>query len=314
MDSRQIPAPEIGRSGAGLIIVNGFDQIRRIRSDQPLNPPAGCGTVRNEMAPSPRTRPARTTRPKSTPRLQLLQSAEDSGSGETVQNRAYAALKNAVMEGRFRPGETVTLRALSSLLGTSDMPVREALRRLTSEGAFEALPNRSTRIPRLSRRQVEQIYELRVELEGKAAALAADQISKHQVDELVALQAQLNDCIEHGDMNRFTAINKEFHFRVYAIADNEPMQTLIEMLWLRMGPLVSWIGTLSAESPDHMRKIGQAHHNRLIKALQARDADAACEAMRADLREPTRLAGFWRAIDQLSVGETPKTPHTKSQR
>jgi DNA-binding GntR family transcriptional regulator len=272
-----------------------------------LNLSAGCGTVRNEMATPSRTRPARTTRSKTTPRLQPLPSAEDSGPSDTVQNRAYAALKNAVMEGRFRPGETVTLRALSSLLGTSDMPVREALRRLTSEGAFEALPNRSTRIPRLSRRQVEQIYELRVELEGKAAALAAEHISKHQVDELVALQGQMNDCIARNDLARFTALNKEFHFRVYEIADNEPMQTLIEMLWLRMGPLVSWIGKMGAESPDHMRKIGQVQHNRLLKALQSRDAEAACDAMRADLREPTKLADFWRAIDQLSVGEPAKT-------
>jgi DNA-binding GntR family transcriptional regulator len=55
-----------------------------------------------------------------------------------------------------------------------------------------------------------------------------------------------------------------------------------------------------------MRKIGMAQHNRLLKALQARDSDAACDAMRADLREPTKLAGFWRAIDQLSVAEKPQ--------
>ncbi|WP_420240906.1 GntR family transcriptional regulator [Roseiterribacter gracilis] len=235
--------------------------------------------------------------------MQLLAASDESGASDTVQNRAYVSLKNAVMEGRFRPGEVVTLRVLSGLLGTSDMPVREALRRLTSEGAFEALPNRSTRIPRLSRKQVEQIYELRIDLEGKAAAQAAEHISKVQVDELQSLQAQMNACIDNNEMDRFTALNKEFHFRVYEIAGNEPMQTLIEMLWLRMGPLVSWIGKMSAESPDHMRKIGMAQHNRLLKALQARDSEAACEAMRADLREPTKLAGFWRAIDQLSVAE-----------
>lgn len=259
------------------------------------------------MATTSRTRPARTARPKTPPRLQLLSSDDESGASDTVQNRAYVALKNAVMEGRFRPGETVTLRALASLLGTSDMPVREALRRLTSEGAFEALPNRSTRIPRLSRKQVEQIYELRIDLEGRAAAAAAARINKLQLDELAELQAQMNACIERNDMDRFTALNKEFHFTVYAIADNEPMQTLIEILWLRMGPLVSWIGSMSAESPDHMRKIGQAQHNRLLKALQARDSETACEAMRADLREPTKLANFWRAIDQISVAEANKS-------
>src|SRR5882762_3745196 len=76
-------------------------------------------------------------------------------SQATIKKQAYATLKEALLAGRFRPGEIVTVRSLSELLGTSAMPVREALLRLTSEGAFEDLPNRSVRVPRLTRVQVE---------------------------------------------------------------------------------------------------------------------------------------------------------------
>lgn len=261
------------------------------------------------------TTTTRTLRPKAPPRLQPLSAAERTdGASDTVQNQAYLALRNAVMEGRFRPGEVVTLRVLAEMLGTSDMPVREALRRLTSEGAFEALPNRSTRIPRLTRLQVEQIYELRIELEGSAAALAAEHISKHQLDELRSLQDRMNERIEQLDTQGFTVLNKEFHFRIYAIAGNEPLRTLIELLWLRMGPLVSWIGETSTRAPESLRRIGSAHHDRILVALQARDPAAACQAMRDDLREPTMLEGFWDTIEQLSVGDvTPKTPAGKQK-
>ena len=69
-----------------------------------------------------------------------------------------------------------------------EMPVREALRRLTSEGAFEGLPNRSARMPTLNRRQVEQLIDLRQQLEGKAAALAARNITLVQIERYVIVR------------------------------------------------------------------------------------------------------------------------------
>jgi DNA-binding GntR family transcriptional regulator len=188
------------------------------------------------------------------------------------------------------------------MLGTSDMPVRDALRRLTSEGAFEALPNRSPRIPRLSRLQIEQIYALRFELESRAAGLAAENISKRQLDELHALQMTMEDGMRRRDVPYFTQLNKEFHFRIYAIAGNEPMQKLIEMLWLRMGPLVSSIGHSAAATSDPIPWLGQTHHHQILEAMMARNPAAASEAMRADLQEATRTEGFWNIIEQLSFG------------
>lgn len=82
-------------------------------------------------------------------------------SGATIQQRAYEALREAVITGLFVPGELVTLRSLSERLGVSDMPVREALRRLIAEGAFESLPNHSARVPFPSREDVAQINQLR---------------------------------------------------------------------------------------------------------------------------------------------------------
>jgi len=86
-------------------------------------------------------------------------SAEDERSnrglmpgGETDNARAYQSLKQAVLSGGFKPGEVVTLRALATRLAIGDTPVREAVKRLISEGAFEGLPNRSARVPLLDRR------------------------------------------------------------------------------------------------------------------------------------------------------------------
>src|SRR3954452_14236848 len=85
-------------------------------------------------------------------RRSALASSDRGPPGEAAHIRAYGVLKEAVLAGHFRPGEVLTLRSLAKQLSIGEMPVREALRRLTSEGAFESLPNRSARVPVLTRR------------------------------------------------------------------------------------------------------------------------------------------------------------------
>src|ERR1700678_207839 len=109
-------------------------------------------------------------------------------SGATDNARAYTSLKQAVLAGAFKPGEGVTLRAIAQRLVIGDTPVREAVKRLISEGAFEALPNRSARVPLLDRREIQQILDLRIILESHAAALAAQNITLHQIERLRAMQ------------------------------------------------------------------------------------------------------------------------------
>src|SRR5882757_2350429 len=152
---------------------------------------------------------------KSSPRRPAPASADRSAPGEAAHIRAYGVLKEAVLAGNFRPGEVVTLRSLAKQLSIGEMPVREALRRLTSEGAFESLPNRSARVPVLTRRQIEQILELRQQLEGKAAALAARNITLVQIEHLRALQDGIEQSIEKGDSRTHTALNMAFHFEIY---------------------------------------------------------------------------------------------------
>jgi DNA-binding GntR family transcriptional regulator len=219
--------------------------------------------------------------------------------GEAAHSRAYAVLKEAVFAGHFRPGEVVTLRSLAKQLSISEMPVREALRRLTSEGAFEALPNRSARVPMLNRRQVEQILELRQQLEGKAAALAARNITLVQIEHLRALQDGIEQSIEKGDSRTHTALNMAFHFEIYRIADNPVLIPLIQMLWLRMAPLVASTVPLLTSKPTAFRRVGGENHEKLLTAFQARDPAGAEDAMHRDLLGLTKIPGYWESLELM---------------
>ncbi len=218
-------------------------------------------------------------------------------TGETANARAYLRLKHAVLSGAFRPGEVVTLRGLSQLLGCGETPVREAVKRLSSEGAFEGLPNRSARTPLLDRREIDQILDLRITLESQAAALAAQNITLHQIEKLRALHLAMGTAVEVDDSRRYGELNMAFHFDIYRIADNKTLATLIEALWLRMAPFVSRKRSLIPSDPTQAWQVACGHHEALLTALQRRDAEAARLAMREDLSALGKIDGYWEGIE-----------------
>jgi DNA-binding GntR family transcriptional regulator len=219
--------------------------------------------------------------------------------GETDNARAYGALKQTVLAGGFRPGEVVTLRALAQRLDIGDTPVREAIKRLISEGAFEALPNRSARVPILDRRELRQIVDLRIELEGRAAALAAENITLLQIAKLRAAHEGMVRAITQDDHARYGELNMAFHFEIYRIADNRTLATLIEALWLRMAPLIRRTRTLLPTQTERALEIACGHHEALLGALQLRDAEGARRAMHADLSALIPLDGYWDLMEQV---------------
>ena len=100
---------------------------------------------------------------------------------ETLNDRVYRELKNSIMAGSFKPGSELTLRSVAHALGTSLMPVRDAMRRLASERALEVLPSRKIALPVLTVDKFLELRRIRLLLEGEAAALAAEKISARQL-------------------------------------------------------------------------------------------------------------------------------------
>lgn len=210
----------------------------------------------------------------------------------TANVQAYEQLKQAVLAGNFVSGDIVTLRSLTALLGGGEMAAREALKRLIAQGAFEALPNRSARVPVLSGKELMQLADLRAMLEPEAAAQAAANISLHQIDDLSARLEAMKSALEQGDPLRYRALEQNFHFEIYRIADNRPLFDLIEALWLRVAPFMVRMVLWAAGRPGELERIANGHHLELIDAFRKRDVEAARVAMTEDLMELRRLGGF----------------------
>ncbi len=208
-----------------------------------------------------------------------------------LQERVYRELRQAVMRGHFPPGRSLTIRAVAAALGTSAMPVREALRQLVAERALAMLPNRSFGTPLMSLAQFDDLKHIRMRIEGFAAAEAARRIDRATLRELERIDGAMAHAVRQVERARFIALNQEFHFTIYGAAGSAVLLPIIESLWLQIGPYLTFVFASGARP-----SVTHATHRPVIAALKRRDPAAAEAALAADIGEAAlilqRVASF----------------------
>lgn len=222
-----------------------------------------------------------------------------------VQDWVLATLRHALMSGQFLPGQVLSLRKLADSLGTSLTPVRESLSRLVAAHALVEQPNRTVCVPRLSVTSLEELFAVRVRIEGMAGALACGKAT----DDLIAALERHNDALQvalsDGDMALVLSCNQAFHFTLYEAANSEILMPLIEALWLRCGPTMYF----SVNAPrNHW---DTSHHIELLEAMRQGDSGKAEAAIAADIGK-TGEDLIRRARSQLNHGPFASLPRWES--
>lgn len=202
----------------------------------------------------------------------------------TLQDNVYEYLREALMSGEYSPGQRLTVRGVAGALGTSVMPVREAFRRLTSEGAFEPLSTGATRVPVFDLPKLRDLTEIRLTVEGLAARRAAERLPAGEYRLLEQLNLEVLKAAAAGDRAGEARANERFHFGVYRAAQSTELLRIIEHLWLRIGPYLAWLLKQRGawlKRPQGVRAF--RHHKDILEALRRGDAERAERAIRADL-------------------------------
>jgi DNA-binding GntR family transcriptional regulator len=198
---------------------------------------------------------------------------------ETVQERVYLALREKLMRGGFEPGQKLKIAELADAFGTSAMPVREALNRLTAERALEMLPNRTVRVPALSKDCLQDLRETRFAVEGLAVARAASNMTNETLEtlrRLIDAQSETDaDHVSEGSAEQ----NRAFHFTIYRQAGSAVLLPIIESLWLQFGPYLRE----ASERFDGREGRGTNFHVEIVSALAQGDEQAARAALEEDI-------------------------------
>jgi DNA-binding GntR family transcriptional regulator len=229
-----------------------------------------------------------------------------SSAREGLAERAYDALKEALLFREIPPGTRLNLDQIARELGVSNTPVREALRQLEADGLVHKEPYRGyIALPELDDGVLEEIYEFRLLIEPRLAAAAARRRTDPEARELATSVHKFRAKPWRDDPEFLRAVANQdsaFHTAIARIARNRVASANIERLFHRMRPSSPGYARLNPHNSDPTNILAEAweEHEHIVDAICSGEPDRAEAAMEAHLNAARRrMAGV----------DSPATPH-----
>ena len=215
--------------------------------------------------------------------------------GATTQERCYLTLRHAIMVGAIAPGTQLTMRGLAAALDMSPTPIREAVRRLSSERAIQILGNRRMEVPKMTLARFEDLVGLRQTLEVHAARRALPYVSDIVVAQLNDIDDRMDEMVAKDAIDEIIVLNQQFHKRLFELNPHQSAMSCIESVWLQIGPSQRAAG-------DKIREHYLVdHHKVILEALRNRDVALLVDALLKDIS-----AGAELVVRSLSDEERPQ--------
>jgi len=198
--------------------------------------------------------------------------------GDSLAEQVHRQLCAAILSGSFAPDERITIRRLAEELHVSATPAREAVLRLISDGVLQATERNAIVVPARTEAEIEEIFEIRRNLEGGLAAKAATLMDDSDLNFLTQTQGVFLEALAAQDYKEVLRLNAQFHFRIYRRAGLPVHLKIVEGLWLRIGPTLRYMYPILQADRSRRRR-----HEDIIERAQAHDADGLRAAILADL-------------------------------
>jgi DNA-binding GntR family transcriptional regulator len=186
----------------------------------------------------------------------------------SLNQLVYEKLHDEILAGKLAPGSRLKQEELTERLGVSRTPVREALRRLESEGLIQFVRRNLAIVSLIPRKQIEEIFDLRALIESYAAEKAAERLDEKTSKRLHQLIAEMDACHSKRQTEKLLRSNDEFHRLICSLSGNETLLNVLEQIWrdirrLRFNYLVTTEG--------HERSTRE--HKQLVAALERGDKE-----------------------------------------
>ena len=187
-------------------------------------------------------------------------------TSKTLREQIVSSLRESIVRGDLNPGQKITEPELADKLGISRTPIREAFRQLESEGLLTVMPRRGAVVSSVTRKEIEDFYELKSLLEGYASRKAAAKITEKDIARLNRINDQLEALARKGDVEAFFKKNSEFHYAFISLCGNEKLLDIWNSLVRRF---VRFRIQALAVPGRLMNSVD--YHRKIIDALSRRD-------------------------------------------
>ena len=221
------------------------------------------------------------------------------GRSETLGQQVRAQLGKAIMAGRFKPGQKLTIRAVATALDVSLTPAREALYNLAAEGILEMQPNGSVYLPTLTVERIIELTKIRTALEALAAREAALRITDDEIVRISAINDRMVEANERKDYAEVMELNWEFHFAIYRASGMNELVRMIEKRWMMNSSYLNVIYPRFGQIDQ-----GISNHQMMVRALQSRDPERLASAVVIDINFAADTL-----IDMIKAEQTTERRH-----
>lgn len=193
----------------------------------------------------------------------MLQAEIASKNTAPLYDQVYGSIKELILSGSLRPGESISEVKLSERLNVSRTPVREAVRRLVAENLMEAPARGLLRVYSPTLSDIAEVYFTRAVLEGAAAGLAASLVDTRFIDQLDALTDEMTKAVRDDRPQDTAAANGEFHRAIITASNN---RRLIDML-AGLEPVTVRYRRLSMMFPEHLQR-SLVEHREIVRRFR----------------------------------------------
>ncbi len=184
----------------------------------------------------------------------------------------YENIKSAIISGEIKAGTRMTETAVSEQMNVSTTPVREAFRRLASEGLMKIIPWRGAIVQEFSSQEILEVYQCREALEIKAIQLAIDHIDSEGIEKLKTLLERSKVADNHTE---YAELNTEMHETFFEYSRNSTLINLIHQI----SDIILHNRNVSAYSDNRKKEIFE-EHKKIITALENKNKTDATQAMK----------------------------------
>lgn len=203
----------------------------------------------------------------------------------SVATAVLDRLREMIVQGELRPGAWLKQDELAERFGVSTMPVREALRRLESEGIVEFYPRRGARVIQVSASEMDELWSIREELAVLACRWVSRDMTRIPLEKLRSVYANLQEAAARGDLARRLELSREFFFTIFEAGDTRHIVRLLSMVWDASFQYRLFYLKVATKRAGSALEPG---HEQIFGACQAGDGVALVRSMR----------DIWRAIRQ----------------
>lgn len=214
--------------------------------------------------------------------LAEISSGQEGQLPQTKAEFAANLLRRMLQAGKLRPGARINVDELARTLGISTTPVREAVRQLQAEGLLTHNPHRTIQVASIAPADLKDIYRIRAALEGLAAELAAEQLTRKELAQLRRLHERMAAAVQDGEPSRLRPLNDEFHLTINHGARSPRLSRLILSVW-RGSPVDTFVAILDRG------RLSLQQHQAILDALASGSPAQAGAAMRAHIEASLAL-------------------------